>query len=123
LVGRLIFGGFFVMMGFMHGMKMSQMAQYAASKKVPLSSLAVLGTGILFVFGGLGVILGIFVSWAVAAIVLNLAGISVIMHPFWSVSDPQQKMMEQTQFLKNAALLGAALTLLAVAEPWAFSLF
>ena len=35
------------------------------------------------------------------------------MHGPWGVEDPQQRMMEQTQFLKDLALAGAALMVLA----------
>ena len=34
-----------------------------------------------------------------------------MMHNFWSVQDPQQKMGDQINFFKNMALLGAALML------------
>lgn len=35
------------------------------------------------------------------------------MHRFWKESDPQAQMMEQTQFLKDTALGGAALVMFA----------
>jgi hypothetical protein len=44
-------------------------------------------------------------------------------HDFWSVEDPQQRQQEMTDFLKNVALVGAALVLLAVSGgPWPFAL-
>jgi hypothetical protein len=44
------------------------------------------------------------------------------MHDFWSVLDPMQRVVEMTSFMKNMALAGATLMLLAVPEPWVGSL-
>ncbi|PYX43720.1 MAG: hypothetical protein DMG79_21825, partial [Acidobacteria bacterium] len=47
-----------------------------------------------------------------------LAGVSPVMHNFWNVQDPQQRMSEMINFTKNMALLGSALALMGVEEPW-----
>ena len=44
------------------------------------------------------------------------------MHNFWAVSDPQMKQADMINFLKNTALGGALLMLLAMPQPWPFSL-
>jgi putative oxidoreductase len=44
------------------------------------------------------------------------------MHGFWNVTDPNMKMMEMIQFMKDIALMGSALLLLAVPQPWPYSL-
>lgn len=42
---------------------------------------------------------------------------------FWSVEDPRQPQQEMTAFLKNVALVGASLVVLAVSGgPWPFAL-
>lgn len=38
------------------------------------------------------------------------------MHDFWNEDDPQQQQQELTHFLKNTALLGAALAFLEVGQ-------
>ena len=43
------------------------------------------------------------------------------MHDFWRIEDPQQRMHETINFTKNLALLGGALALLGVDEPWPVS--
>lgn len=123
LIGRILFGGFFVMSGMNHFMKAGMMAQYTASKNVPFPKLAVMGTGLLLILGGLGMLLGVYVEWAVLALALFFVPVSFKMHNFWAVKDPQQKMAEMVNFLKNMALLGAALMTLAIPAPWAFSVF
>ena len=40
------------------------------------------------------------------------------MHDFWNVQDPNQRTQEMVHFTKNVALLGGALALMAVQEPW-----
>jgi hypothetical protein len=44
------------------------------------------------------------------------------MHNFWALSDPQMKQADVINFLKNMALVGALLMLLAIPQPWPFSL-
>jgi hypothetical protein len=58
----------------------------------------------------------------VAAIAGFLVGVSPLIHDFWNMEDPQQRQNEMINFSKNMALLGAALALAAVEEPWPASL-
>ena len=45
------------------------------------------------------------------------------MYDFWSVGDPEQRQQEMTDFLKNVALVGGALVLLAVGGgAWPYAL-
>jgi putative oxidoreductase len=118
LLGRLIFGGFFIYNGINHLKQRKNLAQYAGSKNVPYPDLAVTGTGIMMLLGGSSIILGVKPKAGAAAIIGFLAGVSPIMHSFWRMEDPTQRMNEMTNFTKNLALLGAALALMGVEEPW-----
>lgn len=122
LVGRLVFGGFFVLNGINHLAKRDQMVPYAQSKGIPAAGLAVLGTGLLLILGGLSVITGFYPLVGLAAITVFLVGVTPKMHDYWTLDDPQAAMNEQVHFLKNTALLGAALALMAVARPWPLAL-
>lgn len=121
LLGRLVYGGFFVFNAVNHFTKTGMMAQYAGSKKVPSPKYAVWLSGLFILFGGLGIILGAYVQFAVLLLVVFLAVVSFTMHNFWAVQDPMQKQMETVNFLKNMALAGAALMSLAIPTPWAYS--
>lgn len=44
-----------------------------------------------------------------------------MMHDFWRQQDPNQRMSEMVNFTKNLALLGGALALMGVEEPWPVS--
>ncbi|HYX52367.1 MAG TPA: DoxX family protein [Candidatus Limnocylindrales bacterium] len=118
LLGRLIFGGFFLYNGINHLKERRQLSQYAQSKNVPKPDLAVSGSGIALIAGGASVLLGIKPKLGTLAIIGFLAGVSPTMHNFWKVEDPAQRMNDMINFSKNMALLGAALALLAVEEPW-----
>ena len=41
-----------------------------------------------------------------------------MIHDFWSHQDPNQRQAEMVNFTKNLALLGGALALMGVEEPW-----
>jgi putative oxidoreductase len=118
LAGRLIFGGFFVYNGINHFQNRTKLAQYAGSKKVPSPDLMVMASGAGLIVGGASILLGIKPKLGAAAIVGFLAGVSPIMHDFWRVQDPNQRMNEMVNFSKNLALLGAAVALAGVEEPW-----
>jgi uncharacterized membrane protein YphA (DoxX/SURF4 family) len=122
LIGRIIFGGYFAYSGLNHFLNLSMMAGYAKSKGLPYPSLAVAFTGILLLLGGLSILLGIYPRIGVLFLVLFLLPTTLIMHNFWAVSDPQMKMVEMINFMKNMALLGATLMFLAIPIPWKLSL-
>lgn len=118
LVGRIIFGAFFVMSGFNHFTNVKMMSGYAGSKGVPAPSLAVMGTGVMLIVGGLSVILGLLPVVGLLILILFLVPTSLLMHNFWTVEDPMMRMGEQVNFLKNIALTGAALALMYGAATW-----
>lgn len=59
LIGRIIFGAFFVMSGINHFTNLGMISGYAGSKNVPAPGLAVIVSGVMLVLGGLSVILGV----------------------------------------------------------------
>jgi len=83
LIGRILYGGFFLKSGIGHILKLGGMSQYALGKGVPYPKLAVLGSGLLIIFGGSGVILGAYVAWSLLAIILFLILVTFKMHTFW----------------------------------------
>ncbi|MDP2629666.1 MAG: DoxX family protein [Candidatus Harrisonbacteria bacterium] len=121
LVGRILFGGFFVMMGLNHFMKREDMVHYARTKSVSSPEMAVMISGLMIILGGLGVALGIFMDIALWFIIIFLFFVSFMMHKFWAEQDPQQKAAETVNFTKNMALLGAAVMMLSISF-WPYSL-
>jgi putative oxidoreductase len=118
IAGRVLFGGFFAFSGLNHLLQLGFMTGYAQMKGVPAPAFAVALTGVLLLAGGLSTLFGTWPRIGLALIVVFLFPTTVIMHGFWSVPDPMQRTVEMTSFMKNMALAGAALMLLAVPEPW-----
>lgn len=121
LVGRILFGGFFLLSGISHFTKRSMLSGYAASKGVPMASFFIAVAGVLLLLGGAGILLGAYIEWAVLALVLFFVPVTLKMHAFWKDTDPQSRAMNMTQFLKNSALLGASLMILSIPAPWLYS--
>ncbi len=126
LAARILFGGYFALAGWGHvrhfQVPASAMAGYAASKKVSSPKAMVVLSGLMILLGGLGIITGLFVGISVILIVLFLIPVTFIMHNYWNDTDPQVKMANRVNFMKNIALIGAALAFLFVALPWPLSL-
>lgn len=121
LLGRLIFGGFFINSGVHHFTDRESLSKYASYKKVPMPDLAVQASGAALIIGGASILLGVKPKLGAAALIGFLAGVSPIMHDFWNVEDPEKRQGEMVNFMKNVALLGGALALMAVEEPWSVS--
>lgn len=121
LIGRLIFGGFFLYNGIHHLQERKSLGQYAKSKNVPLAEVAVATAGVALIAGGASILLGIKPKLGTAAIAGFLAGVSPVMHDFWRAEDPNQRMNDMINFSKNMALLGSAISLMGVEEPWPVS--
>lgn len=122
LIGRILYGGFFIVSGIGHLRNVDRMAPYAQSRGVASPRLAVLGSGGLIILGGLSILLGVYPRWGVLLISLFLIPTTLMMHSFWSDTDPTTRQGNLTNFKKNVALLGAAWMFLLIPQPWSWSL-
>ncbi len=118
LIGRILFGGFFRQNGINHLKNHEQMAPYAGSKGIPNPHQAVLASGVLLTLGGASILLGIKPKIGAVSRMAFLAVASGMMHDFWNAPDPGSKQGDLSHFSKNLALLGAALALAGMKEPW-----
>jgi uncharacterized membrane protein YphA (DoxX/SURF4 family) len=122
LIGRILYAFVFLASGINHLRNSGPMAGYAASKGVPAPRLAILGTGVLMLLGGLSIALGIQPTWGIILISVFLIPTTVMMHNFWADTDPMARLNNLINFQKNAAMLGAAWVMLMVPQPWVLSL-
>jgi len=118
LIGRILFGGFFLSSGISHLKNRENMAGYAESKGVPKPDLAVTLSAVPLLLGGASLLLGIKPKWGAIAIIGFLAGVTPVMHDFWKNEDPEERRNNQIAVMKNLALTGGALALMGVQEPW-----
>ena len=122
LVGRIIVGLYFISSGIRHFTHLKMMAGYAGSKGVPMPQVGVPVSGLLILIGGVSILLGAWPTYGAIAILVFLLPTTFMMHNFWAVQDPMQKMNEMINFTKNWALMGYTLMILAVPQPWPYSL-
>ena len=108
LVGRILFSLLFLSAA--PGHFQAETIGYAAAQGVPLASLAVPASGILALLGAFSVLLGYKARWGAAALVAFLVPVTFMMHNFWAVTDPMMHQLQMIMFMKNVALIGAALT-------------
>jgi uncharacterized membrane protein YphA (DoxX/SURF4 family) len=121
LLGRVIFGGFFLMNGLNHFMKKKDLTEYAKAKHIPSPEFAVTFTGAILFTSGVSIMLGIFIPIALFALIVFLFVTSFTMHAFWKDTDPASKMNNYISFMKNFALLGALLMMYFI-DSWPLSL-
>lgn len=122
LLGRVLFGGVLAFNGLNHLLDAEGMAGYAGAKGVPAPGFMVPFSGGLLLFGGLGIMAGVVPTLAAGALVVFLVVATPVMHDFWAAPE-EQKQGELINFLKNVALAGGALALLAMsATAWPYAL-
>lgn len=101
LVGRLLLGGFFLWMAVQHFRNLDSMSGYAASQGVPAPIFLTAFAGVLLATGRVSVITGIAPLAGIMALTAFLVPVTLKMHAFWTVEDPQERSMQATQFLKT----------------------
>src|SRR3989344_1266981 len=111
-IGGIIFGLYFVYSGWQHFKERQSYTAYAASKKIPMPGLGVFVSGVCIFLGGLGIAFDYRMTESLILIIIFLVPVTVFMHNFWSDTDAGARANNKVAFLKNIALLGAALMLL-----------
>ncbi|GBC84556.1 Inner membrane protein YphA [bacterium HR11] len=120
LIGRVLYGGYFVYEGLNHFLNLNMFTGYAQSKGVPAPRLAVIVSGLMILLGGLSILLGFHFRWGALLIVLFLIPVTFKMHNFWAETG-DMRMIDMVNFTKNLALLGAALFIMATdGATWHF---
>lgn len=122
LLGRILYGGFFILAGINHFRHASMMTGYAASKGIPAPRMAVLGSGVLILLGGLSIAVGFGPTLGTMSLTLFLVPTTLTMHNFWADTDPSARLNNLINFQKNVALLGAAWMFPMLPQPWPLSL-
>jgi len=124
IIGRLIFGGYWVLNGLNHFTNMKMMADFARQRGVPFpAELSVAVTGLMMLLGGLTIILGVYTYIGMALIILFLLSAMIFIHKFWEMSDPMARMMEMILFMRNTAYIGVLLMLYTLGDTWPFNVF
>lgn len=121
LLGRAVFGGYFLYNGINHFLNREMLAGYARHKGVPLADIAVPLSGAMLVAGGVSLLLGKRPKLGTGLIMGFLATVSPTMHAFWADRDEEERQSDVINFAKNIGLIGAGLLVASMPEPWPFS--
>jgi putative oxidoreductase len=105
-LGRVLFSFIFLISAPMHFS--AQTIGYAAAHGVPLASIAVPLSGVVALVAGLSVALGYKARIGALLMILFLIPVTLLMHRFWGIADPQAVMVQRIMFMKNLSILGGA---------------
>jgi putative oxidoreductase len=119
LIGRVLFVGVFIMSGAtVHLLKWRDGVAYARMKNVPAPELLVPASGVMAVVGGVLVALGLWADLGALLLAAFVFPVAVMMHAFWKLDDPMERLQDQVHFMKDVALGGAALALFALFQQF-----
>jgi len=114
VIGRVLFAIIFINSGINHILKLEAMTGYAKYKKIPAAKASVVVTGLMMLVGGVYVALGIYADLGALLIAAFLIPTALLMHNFWTETDPTAKQNASISFFKDLSLAGAALMLFAL---------
>lgn len=106
-VGRVLFALVFVASIIGH-FSSAEIAQ-ASAHGVPLATIVVPLAGLIALAGGVSIMLGYRARFGAFLLLVFLVPVTLVMHKFWGIADPQMAMMQKAHFLKNTSLAGACL--------------
>src|SRR5258706_1940559 len=86
-----------------------QTIAFSASEDVRLASILFPISGVVAIAGGLSILLGYRAKLGAWLIVLFLIPVTLMLHKFWTVSDPMMAQIQMILFMKNVSMLGGAL--------------
>ena len=115
LIGRILFVSIFLMSGVAHFRQREQYVAYSRGSGAPLPQLMVPLTGLMLLAGGALILLGVWADLGALLIAAFLLPAAYFMHAFWKF-EGQERAGEQGVFLKDLALGGAALALIALSH-------
>jgi putative oxidoreductase len=94
-------------------------ADYMAAEGVPNPKFALFGAIGLLLIGSLSVALGAWTRFGAIFLFVFLAAATYYFHDFWTISDPGPRQLQTIQFMKNVAIGGGLLSLMAFGGgPW-----
>ncbi len=120
VVGRICLAAIFLMS--VWGNKIPNFADVTedmADEGVPWPGIALAGAIGFLIAGGLSVIVGFRARLGAALLLVFLLLATYFFHDFWTFEDAQARQQQMIQFMKNLALMGAMLFILANGPgPW-----
>lgn len=114
LLGRIMIATIFLMSAV--GNKIphfNKTAGYMASEGVPMPQVMLVGAILFLIAGSLSIIVGFKARLGAALLLVFLMLATYFFHDFWTFEDAQAQQMQMIQFMKNLALMGTMLFIMA----------
>ena len=120
LLARLLLAFIFLASAIGNGIpQFSQTVEYMASEGVPNPRFALFGAIGLLLIGGLSVVAGSWTRIGAGFLLVYLVAATYYFHDFWQFADAAQRQLQTIQFMKNLAIGGGLLALMAFGGgPW-----
>jgi len=112
LIGRLMLAAIFIWSGINKITGFEGLIGAIASKGLPVPQVFAALTIIVEIGGALMLVFGWKARWGAFALAAFTALVTVLFHNFWAVP-PAEKMMQEIQFMKNVAIIGGLLLVMA----------
>jgi len=109
-VGRALFALIFITSVFGHFSRGT--IDQASAHGVPFATVLVPAAGMLALVAGILIVLGYRARFGGFLALLFLVPVTLVMHRFWGVADPQVAQLQRVMFMKNAAIAGGALLIM-----------
>lgn len=107
LLGRIFYSIIFILSSAGHfSMKT---IDHVANLGLPIAKILVPLSGVIALLGGLSILLGLKARIGAWLLVIFLVPVTLIMHRFWGLDDPNTAYLQLVMFIKNLSLLGGAL--------------
>ena len=119
LAGRILMSVVFLVSGFFKIGGYTQLVGYAASKGLPMASVAIACAAVLELAGGLAILAGFQTKIAACLLFLSLIPVTFLFHNFWALQGAAQQ-DNMIHFLKNVAIMGG-LVIVAANGPGPYS--
>lgn len=113
LIGRILFALALFVLGYDNVTEARQKAEYASQKGLVGAGFLVPVAGILLIVGCVSIALGFYAEIGAILVLAFLVPVTVVMHDFWKIGEPQARQGQRIHFFKNIALIGGALLIAA----------
>lgn len=112
LIGRVCFSAIFIMAGYQKLLNFASTAAAMVNEGVPYADMLIIVAIIMELAGGLMVLLGVYARLGGFMLFAFIIPVTYFFHDFWSF-EPEMAANQISHFMKNLALAGGALFIVA----------
>lgn len=112
LLGRILLSAIFLVSGFGKIGDWSGTAGYMTAQGMPAVPFFLFMAIVFELAGGVSILIGFKARWGALMLIVFLIPATLIFHAFWAV-EPDEFRMQMINFLKNLAIMGGLLQILA----------